>query len=71
MAHGGSIEGVGRGVKSINPSAKGLGYSGAMDREIKRRPEIPRLVETDKEVMLLKIVVFAIGGWTFLNLVIR
>jgi hypothetical protein len=42
-----------------------------MEREIKRRPEIVRLVETDREVMLLRIVVFAIGGWTFFNLVIR
>jgi hypothetical protein len=56
---------------SINPSANRMGYSAPMEREIKRRPEIPRLVETDREVMLLKIVVFAIGGWTFLNLVIR
>jgi hypothetical protein len=42
-----------------------------MEREIKRRPEIVRLVETDREVLLLRIVVFAIGAWTFFNLVIR
>jgi hypothetical protein len=42
-----------------------------MEREIKRRPEIVRLVDTDREVMLLRIVVFTIGAWTFLNLVIR
>jgi hypothetical protein len=77
MAHDGDYRGraapnkPGRGVISINPSANPMGYSGVMEREIKRRPEIPRLVETDREVMLLKIVVFAIGGWTFLNLVIR
>jgi hypothetical protein len=42
-----------------------------MEREIKRRPEIQRLVDTDKEVLLLRIVVVTIGLWTFLNLVIR
>jgi hypothetical protein len=42
-----------------------------MEREIKRRPEIVRLVDTDREVMLLRIVVVTIGVWTFLNLVIR
>ncbi len=42
-----------------------------MEREIKRRPEIVRLVDTDREVMLLRIVVVTIGLWTFFNLVIR